>query len=75
MPPDGQPIILLNDQKTIGGYPKIGSVLSLDIPKPTQRLPGTKIHFQAITFDEAQRLLHLANESYLATRAARIVRV
>lgn len=60
IPPDGQPIVLLNDRQTIGGYPKIGSVLSLDIPALTQRLPGTKVRFEAITIDEAQRQLHLA---------------
>ena len=31
VPADGQPIVLMNDRQTIGGYPKIGSVLSLDI--------------------------------------------
>lgn len=61
IPPDGQPIVLLNDRQTIGGYPKIGSVFSLDIPALTQRLPGTKVHFEAITIDEAQRQLHLAH--------------
>ncbi|PID44800.1 MAG: allophanate hydrolase [Proteobacteria bacterium] len=61
IPPDGQPIVLLNDRQTIGGYPKIGAVLSLDIPQLTQRLPGSKVHFEAITIDEAQRQLHLAN--------------
>ena len=75
VPPDGQPIILLNDRQTIGGYPKIGSVLSLDIPKLTQRLPGTKIRFEAITINDAQRLLHLANKNYQGTRAVRIVQV
>ncbi len=30
IPPDGQPIVLLNDRQTIGGYPKIGAALSLD---------------------------------------------
>jgi len=64
VPADGQPIVLLNDRQTIGGYPKIGSVLSLDIPKMTQRLPGSTINFEAITMDEAQRQLHLAHYRY-----------
>ena len=64
VPADGQPIVLLNDRQTIGGYPKIGSVFSLDIPKLTQRLPGTKINFEAISMDEAQRQLHLAKYRY-----------
>ena len=61
IPADGQPIVLLNDRQTIGGYPKIGAVLSLDIPKLTQRLPQTAVRFEAISIDEAQRLLHLAH--------------
>ena len=68
IPADGQPIVLLNDRQTIGGYPKIGSVLSLDIPKLTQRMPGTIIRFEAITIDEAQRQLHLANYRYQNTQ-------
>lgn len=68
IPPDGQPIVLLNDRQTIGGYPKIGSVLSLDIPKLTQRLAGTKIRFEAISIDDAHNLLHLAHSRFERTR-------
>lgn len=64
IPADGHPIVLLNDRQTIGGYPKMGAVLSLDIPMLTQRMPGTVIRFEAITIDEAQRQLHLANYRY-----------
>ena len=64
VPADGQPIVLLNDRQTIGGYPKIGAVFSLDIPKLTQRLPGTKLRFQAINMNEAQCELHLAQFRY-----------
>ena len=64
VPADGQPIILLNDRQTIGGYPKIGSVFSLDIPKLTQRLPGASVYFKPITMDDAQCELHLANYRY-----------
>ena len=64
IPADGQPIILLNDRQTIGGYPKIGSVFSLDIPKLTQRLPGTSLTFKPITMDEAICELHLARYRY-----------
>ena len=67
VPADGQPIILLNDRQTIGGYPKIGSVFSLDIPKLTQRLPGTPVYFEAMTMDDAQCELHLANYRYQNT--------
>lgn len=67
VPADGQPIVLLNDRQTIGGYPKIGSVFSLDIPKLTQRLPGSSLQFESITIDEAQCQLHLADYRYRNT--------
>ena len=59
LPPDGQPIVLLNDRQTIGGYPKIGSVLSLDLARMAQLMPGDKVNFAAIDMALAQRILHL----------------
>jgi allophanate hydrolase subunit 2 len=56
-PPDGQPIILLNDRQTMGGYPKIGSVLSVDIGKLAQLSAGGRVNFEAINLDQAQSLL------------------
>ncbi len=67
IPANGQPIVLLNDRQTIGGYPKIGSVLSLDIAKLTQLLPGGEIHFQAISMAEAHNALHLADWRWRTT--------
>ncbi|MEZ5502883.1 MAG: biotin-dependent carboxyltransferase family protein [Halioglobus sp.] len=60
LPPDGQPIVLLNDRQTIGGYPKIGSALSLDAARLTQLVPGSRVHFAPITPRTAQRALQLA---------------
>ncbi|RXI37180.1 urea amidolyase [Malaciobacter mytili] len=54
---DGQPIILLKDRQTIGGYPKIGSVLSIDCFKLAQAKPNTKIRFKLIDIKEAQKKL------------------
>jgi len=54
LPTDGQPIILLSDRQTIGGYPKIGSVLSLDINKLAQLMPGRKLRFVPISLEQAQ---------------------
>jgi len=54
---DGQPIILLCDRQTIGGYPKLGSVFSPDIDKLAQLMPGRKICFKAIDLKQAQVLL------------------
>jgi len=45
VPPDGQPIVLMRDRQTIGGYPKLGTVLSTDIEKIAQAMPGQKIQF------------------------------
>ncbi|WP_163936048.1 biotin-dependent carboxyltransferase family protein [Paraferrimonas sp. SM1919] len=59
IPADGQPIVLANDRQTIGGYPKIGSVLSLDLAKLMQTSAGAKIRFSAITIEHAHNLLHL----------------
>lgn len=53
IPKDGQPIILLNDRQTIGGYPKIGTVLPSDCYKLSQMKVGAKIKFQEISLDEA----------------------
>lgn len=57
VPGDGQPIILLNDRQTIGGYPKIGTVLSLDLNKLAQLQAGANIRFSAISVEQAQQLV------------------
>lgn len=64
IPPDGQPIILMNDRQTMGGYPKLGSVLSLDVAQLTQLKPGSKVHFDPITVEEAHKIHHLAASSF-----------
>lgn len=53
VPSDGQPIILLKDRQTIGGYPKIGTVLSLDCFKLSQAKVNTKIRFEEISYEKA----------------------
>ncbi|AXY02995.1 biotin-dependent carboxyltransferase [Vibrio alfacsensis] len=45
LPSDGNPIILLNDHQTIGGYPKLGSVARIDLPRLAQAKPGQKVRF------------------------------
>lgn len=64
IPADGQPIVLLNDRQTIGGYPKIGSALSLDCAQLAQLSPGGTVHFAAITPHAAHNALHLADSYY-----------
>lgn len=53
IPKDGQPIVLLKDRQTIGGYAKIGSVFSIDCFKLSQAKPKTSIRFEEITLAHA----------------------
>ena len=57
VPSHGKPIILLADRQTTGGYAKIATVISVDIPKLVQRKTEQKIRFQAVSVEEAQKLL------------------
>jgi biotin-dependent carboxylase-like uncharacterized protein len=56
VPAHGKPIILLADRQTTGGYAKIATVASVDIPKLVQRRIDDKVRFRAITVQEAQKL-------------------
>ena len=65
VPADGQPIVLLTDYPTIGGYPKIANVISADYHLLSQKIPGEKILFQNVKLQEAEQLYkeHLNNIS------------
>ena len=65
VPADGQPIILLTDYPTIGGYPKIANVISADYNLLIQKIPGEKIFFKLIELHEGEQLYkeHLNNIS------------
>ena len=67
LPADGQPIILLCDRQTIGGYPKIGSVFSLDIAKLAQLMPGRTLQFEVISIEQAHQELKLHEQQFLST--------
>ena len=54
IPPDGQPIILLKERQTIGGYPKIGSVIPSDCFTLAQLPIGATVRFEAIPLEDAQ---------------------
>ena len=56
VPSGGQPIVLMADHPTTGGYAKIGTVLSLDLSKLAQLQPGGIVRFQSISAEEAQAL-------------------
>ncbi|MFV9474744.1 biotin-dependent carboxyltransferase family protein [Advenella sp. RU8] len=57
VPPDGNPIILMADRQTTGGYPKIANVISADLPVLAQMLPGEHCTFSLLDLKEAQRLM------------------
>ena len=59
VPPDGNPIIMLSDHGTIGGYPKIGVVASVDYDRLVQITPGSKIKFTEIQLTDAETLFKL----------------
>ena len=61
VPTDGNPIILLSDHGTIGGYPKLGVVISADYDKLVQFTPGSKIKFKEIKLKDAENLYKLYN--------------
>ncbi len=69
VPSHGKPIILLADRQTTGGYAKIATVATVDIPKLVQRKTDHKIRFQAITVEEAQKLYLEEEKQYVAMRS------
>lgn len=66
VPPDGQPIILMADAQTIGGYPQIAHVISVDLPLVAQLRPGDTVRFREMTLAEAHECA-VTREHALAT--------
>jgi antagonist of KipI len=54
LPPGGQPIALMAEHPTIGGYPRIGQIATVDLPRLAQRRPGDPVRFAEIDLDTAQ---------------------
>jgi antagonist of KipI len=65
VPPDGQPIVLMADAQTIGGYPQIAHVIGVDLPLVAQLRPGDTVRFREIPLAAAHELT-LARERTLA---------
>ena len=57
VPPDGQPIVLLADAQTIGGYPQIAHVVTVDLPLVAQLRPGDTVRFREISLEAAHELV------------------
>ncbi|MEE1086681.1 MAG: biotin-dependent carboxyltransferase family protein [Schaedlerella sp.] len=68
VPAHGKPIILLADRQTTGGYAKIATVASVDIPKLVQRKTDHKIRFEAISVEEAQELYSKQSREFAEMR-------
>ena len=68
VPPGGQPIVLLADCQTTGGYPRLAQVISADLGRLAQALPGTRLRFVPVGLAEAQAL-YLAQEQQLRALA------
>lgn len=70
LPPGGNPIVLMADRQTTGGYPRIGEVASVDLPVVAQLKPGERLRFRAISLEEAQRLYLAREDNLRQVRAA-----
>jgi len=58
VPPDGQPIVMMAGGPTTGGYPKVATVVSADLPALAQLLPGEgRVRFRAVSVEEAQEAM------------------
>lgn len=66
VPGNGQPIVLLADRQTTGGYPKIATVISADLPALARLPVGAKVAFEAVTIEEAEA----ARRDYVASLAS-----
>jgi antagonist of KipI len=63
LPPDGKPIVLMADRQTIGGYPRVGEVASVDLSLLAQLKPGDSLCFKRIALSEAQELTYLQGQA------------
>jgi antagonist of KipI len=68
VPPNGQPILLLGDCQTMGGYPKIAHVITIDLPIAAQLWPGDIVRFHEVALAEAQELLREREEDFARFR-------
>lgn len=64
VPGSSQPILLLNDCQTTGGYPKIAVVITADLFRAGRLLPGSEVHFRKVTMTEAEEARAEAEHSY-----------
>jgi len=68
VPPNGQPILLLGDCQTIGGYPKIAHVITVDLPIAAQLSAGDAVRFHETSLAQAQDLFREREEDFARFR-------
>ena len=64
IPRDGNPIILMSDSQSTGGYPIIGNICNVDISKITQIKPNKSIKFKMITLNESNRIVEYERKKF-----------
>ena len=64
VPNDGNPIILMNDKQTVGGYTKIATVTQLDLSVLAQKKPGEKLIFEWVSIEDAIKDLEEYNDGF-----------
>ena len=64
MPPAGDPIILMSDSQSTGGYPIIGNIARVDISKVSQIKPESKLKFKFITLEESESLINFEKRKF-----------
>lgn len=74
VPPNGKPILLLGDCQTIGGYPKIAHVITVDLAIAAQLWPGDLVRFHEVSLGEAQELLREREEDFARFRVGMTLR-
>lgn len=68
IPPNGKPILLLGDCQTIGGYPKIAHVITVDLPIAAQLWAGDPVRFHEVSLARAQDFLREREEDFARFR-------
>jgi allophanate hydrolase len=71
VPANGQPIVLLADSQTVGGYPKIATVIRADLPRLAHLRPGSRVYFRAVTAAQARQALQDQRDAWIRWAASR----
>ena len=71
VPANGQPIVLLADSQTVGGYPKMATVIQADLPKLAHLKPGSQLRFQSVTGAQARQALQDQRDAWMQWLATR----